>query len=220
MIRRVVLGLAMIASMLSAGAAAPARAAEPKQPPDLTGQWRLDPKRSDTPQPPGGGPGMRRPREGGGRGGGPGGGGGGWGGRGGMGGGMGRGPGGPGGDVERGPRGGGAGMRPARLPDLMHVTQTGTVVSFEDSSGAVVQEITTLAGAEDTLVHAPKAQVLSGQWTGETLVVERLGPGGGKLTEIISLEDKGSLLVIRTKMAGSGDMPSREFKRVYKRVSD
>ena len=133
---------------------------------------------------------------------------------------MGRGPGGPGGDVERGPRGGGAGMRPARLPDLMHVTQTGTVVSFEDSSGAVVQEITTLAGAEDTLAHAPKAQVLSGQWTGDSLVVERLGPRGGKRTEIISLEDKGSLLVIRTKIESSGDLPAREFKRAYRRVTE
>ncbi len=235
MIRRVVIGLAMIAGMLSAAAAVPARAADSKQPPDLTGQWRLNTKRSDVPSGPGGA-GMR-----GGRGGGYGGGGwrggmggggmggGGWGGRGGMGGGdMGGGMGGRGG---RGGRGGGEGQdagggddqsasaqRPARLPDLMHVTQTPSEVSFEDSSGAVLQEITTLGSAPDTMAHSPGALVLNGEWKKDKLEITRQSPRGGKITQTISLEGKGDVLVIETKMQGSGDMPSREFKRVYDRV--
>jgi hypothetical protein len=109
--------------------------------------------------------------------------------------------------------------RPVRLPDLMHVTQTASVVSFEDSSGTVLQEITTLGAAEDTLMHSPGAQVVSGAWKGEKLVIERTGRRGMKVTETITLEDKGGLLVIRTKMESTGNMPAREMKRVYRRVT-
>ena len=49
MIRRVLLGGAVIATMLAAGTAITARAADTKRPPDLTGQWRLDAKHSDMP---------------------------------------------------------------------------------------------------------------------------------------------------------------------------
>jgi hypothetical protein len=248
-------GLAVIAGTVAA-VSAPARAqgeAQPKavpqvkeatrapdaaQVPDLTGYWRLDPKRSDTMRPDNGGPERHGPRggmeggmgRGGGGGGGFGGGFGGHGGRGGyggrggggMGGGMGRGPGGPEGAGQGGPGGpgGGAEPRPARLPELIHMTQTESVVSIEDSTGTVLQEITTLGGAPDTLAHAPNAQVSSGQWKGSQLVVERANPRGGKITQTVSLEDKGKLLVIRTKIEGSGDMPGREFKRAYARVSE
>jgi hypothetical protein len=102
----------------------------------------------------------------------------------------------------------------------MHVTQTASVVSFEDSSGTVLQEITTLGGAKDTLSHAPKAQVLTGEWKSDKLQVQRPGRGEMKMTETISLEDKGDLLVIRTKIESSGDLPAREFKRAYRRVTD
>ena len=228
MFRRVVVGLAVVASMIGTGPVGSVCAEDAKQPPDLTGQWRLDPKRSDTMQRPsgdsesrGGGRGMR----------GSGGmGGGGMGGRGGMGGGDMGGPGGmrggrggrgarPSGDAE-GQGGATAGTRPVRLPDLMHVTQTASVVSFEDSSGTVLQEITTLGGAKDTLSHAPKAQVLTGAWMSDKLQVQRPGRGNMKVTETISLEDKGDLLVIRTKIESSGDLPAREFKRAYRRVTD
>jgi hypothetical protein len=111
-----------------------------------------------------------------------------------------------------------AGPRGARLPDLMHVTQTGSIVSFEDTTGAVVQEITTIGAQKDTLAHSPGAQVLNGEWKGDELVIERQGPRGGKVTQTITLEDKGKSLVIHMKMAGNGDMPARDLKRVYRRV--
>jgi hypothetical protein len=224
MFRRVSFGLALMAGALLAGAGAPARAADAKQPPDLTGQWRLDVKRSDSLQRPEGGGEGRGPRGGGGWGGprgggawggrgGRGGGEGGYGGRGGRGGGEPGGPGGPDGAAQ-----GAAPQRPARLPDLMHITQTPEVVSFEDSAGTVVQEITTLGGGQDTLAHSPGAQVMSGEWQGEKLLIQRQTPRGGTLSITVSLEGKGEQLVIETKMEGSGDMPSRSFKRVYERV--
>lgn len=232
MIRRMVVGLALVAGVIVAFAALPVRAEDTKQPPDLTGMWRLDPARSDQPRGPEGGSAMRGPggRAGrggfGGRGGagptgGPGGGDAGWGGRGG---------GGPQGEMGRSPRGEGPGgergggdegrtaARPVRLPDLMHVTQTGTIVSFEDSTGKVIQEITTLTGGKDTLAHAPGAQVASGVWRDAGLVVERQSPRGGRITQVVTLEDKGNLLVVRVKIDMGGDMPAREMKRAYRRA--
>lgn len=102
----------------------------------------------------------------------------------------------------------------------MHVTHTDEIVSFEDSTGTVLQEITLLGGAKDTLSHAPGAAVLSGEWKGDTLVVQHQSQRGGKVTETIRLEEKGRLLVIRTKFAGSGDMPAREIKRAYAKVTE
>jgi hypothetical protein len=113
-----------------------------------------------------------------------------------------------------------AGTRPVRLPDLMHVTQTASVVSFEDSNGTVLREITTLGGAKDTLSHAPRARVLTGEWKSGTLQVLRPGRGEMKMTDTLTLEEKGDLLVIHTKIESSGDLPAREFKRAYRRVKD
>jgi len=224
MVRRAVIGFVLIAGMVVAGPGASARAQGAAKVPELNGQWRFEPKRSDTMTEPGGGSERRGPR------GGMGGEGGGFGrGRGGMGGGMGGaggpggmrgGRGGPGGEGEQGPRSEGTARRPVRLPDLMHITQTDEIVSFEDSTGVVLREITVLGGAKDTLSHAPGAAVLSGEWKGDTLVVEHQGSRGGKVTETIRLEEKGNLLVIRTKFEGSGDMPARESKRAYARVTE
>jgi hypothetical protein len=195
-------------ALMSAGMAA---AGDKDQKPDLTGEWRLDAQHSDMPQrPPGGG------------GGGYGGGGGGWGG-GGCGGGGGHPPH-PGGGGGGRPPGGEASAsdpsrpRPVRLPDLMHITATPALVSVEDSSGTVLEEIATVSAEADTFAHAPGAPHIAGQWKGDKLVIEREGPRG-KVTETISLEDKGATLVFHTKMESSGDMPSREFKRVYRKVA-
>jgi hypothetical protein len=237
MFRRAVIGLAVIASVAGAGLGVCAPAQEAQQAPDLNGQWRFEPKRSDTMPGPEAGGERRGPRGGmGGEGGGYGGGGGsggfggghgggyggGYGGGrgGGFGGGGGRGGrGGSGGEGDQGPRPEGAAQRPVRLPDLIHITQTDEIVSFEDSTGTVLREITTLGAAKDTLSHAPGAQVASGVWDAQKLVVERQSPRG-KVTETIDLEDKGRLLVIRTKIEGVGDQPAREFKRAYSRVTE
>jgi hypothetical protein len=218
MSRRVFTALAVLASLMSGtlGRPAPARGAGTS--PDLTGLWRLDPARSDTPQRMGSAPGGAPNGE-------PGG----YGRRGSDGGGMGPGGrrGGPGrmGRVGRGARPQGEdggpvrGARPVRLPDLMHITQTETVVSFEDSTGTVLQEITTMGTAKDTLLHSPGAAVIAGAWSDTALVVERQGPRGGKVTQSYALQDRGATLVIETRMESpDGAMPAREFKRVYRKA--
>jgi len=101
----------------------------------------------------------------------------------------------------------------------MHVTETDGLVSFEDSTGTVILEVTTLAGAKDTLAHAPGAQVLSGAWKADTLEVERTS-ARGKMTQRWTLENDGATLVVRMHAETGGDMPARDFKRVYHRDTD
>ena len=100
----------------------------------------------------------------------------------------------------------------------MHVTQATTVVSFEDSTGAVLREIVTVSAKADTFAHAPTAEQVAGEWKGDQLVVQRPGRSGSTVTETLSLEDKGNLLLIHTTMKSEGDAPSMDFKRVYRRV--
>ena len=177
--------------------------------PEFTGTWRLDPERSDLPQRGEGG--MSRGMRHDGAGGGPGDGmreGGREGGRGGrMGGGGDR------GGARRPP----GAMAPV-LPPLIHVTQTHSMVSLEDSTGAVLEEISLLAAAADTLAHAPGAQVSHGAWQDSALVVERGGKNGFSLTRAISLEDGGQVLVMRTHFETPDGGRARDFRRVYRRV--
>ena len=219
MFRRVVVSLALVAGVAGTGAIAPARAAEPRGVPDLTGEWRLEPRRGDSMQPPAGEGGERGPRmgrSGPGGGGGPGGrggrrSGGGWTGRGGQGG---------TGEVRGGEGGPPPGPRPVRLPELMHVTQLEGLVSFEDSTGVVLQEVTTLGAAKDTLSHAPGAPVFAGAWIEGRLEFQHPGPRGGSVTDSVALQDEGRTLIVTTRIAARGDMPAREFKRVYHRATD
>jgi hypothetical protein len=110
-------------------------------------------------------------------------------------------------------------MRPVRLPDLIHITQTLDIVSFEDSTGRVLQEIGLLDPKADTLMHSPGAVVVHGQWLGDTLDVERDGPRG-KAIQGYYLEDDGKTLVIHTRINTSGNENVIEFKRVYHRLAE
>ena len=195
---------------------------DPKAP-DLSGQWRLDPAHSDTFHPPGRGPGEGSESHHGAYGGGWGGhgGGGGWGGGSHGGGGWGGGAqgGGPGAGAEGGGSpGGGERPRPVLLPDLVHITQSENDVSFEDSTGTVMQEITTVSADHDTLLHAPSAQVIYGRWKGSKLEVERQGARGGHVTQTFELQNHGETLLIEIKSAANGPMPAMSVKRVYTRV--
>lgn len=221
----------LLALLASAALAASVAVAGAPAAPDLSGTWTLARAHSDLPTMGGGDRGSHTCEGGDATSGGEGSGGGagrhgGWGGgRGGMGGGGGWGGGGMRGGRSRdagngsgGPRGAeGERQRPVRLPELMHVTQTSSIVSVEDSSGAVVEEIATVPAAADTLARAPGAFHTLGQWTGEHLVVTRPAMGGTTVTETVSLEDKGQSLVIQTDMQRNGQ--SRSIKRVYRRVT-
>ncbi len=223
----VAFGIAMFVALAVAALVVAARAGG-----DMTGEWKLDPRRSDAPpMGPGGGGGAGG--EGRGHGGwGGGAGGGGYGGHhhggGGMGGMEGGGPpggmGGAPGEESGDGRGGdrhrqGPGQRPVRLPDLMHVTEAGQVVSFEDSTGRVLQEIAFVDAKHDTLMHAPGATVMYGTWRGDTLDVERDTPFG-RTTQSWWLDTEGRTLVQRTRIPANGERAAMEFHRVYQRTGD
>jgi len=188
---------------------------------DFTGEWRLDPAHSDAPPQGGGGGGGGGHSHsggggygggyggGGGHGGGHGGGGGSWGGHGGSG----------GSESSASADGSGSrGGRGARLPSLFHITQTPTLVSFEDSTGVVLQEIATVAAAADTMTRAPGALHITGAWDGTKLTVTRSGPNG-KATETWQLEKSGVELD-QVVAFESEQMGSRTMKRVYLRVEE
>jgi hypothetical protein len=121
---------------------------------------------------------------------------------------------------DRVPGSGERGDRPAMLPALIHITQTATLVSLEDSTGAVVEEITTIGAAKDTLAHAPGARVSQGAWQDTALVVDRGGSSRFKLSRTMALEQQGQVLVIHTRFeAPNGEQP-RDFRRVYRRVTE
>src|SRR5262249_10887920 len=113
---------------------------------------------------------------------------------------------------------GSRGGRGARLPSLFHITQTPTLVSFEDSTGAVLQEIATVAAAADTMTRAPGALHMSGTWDGTTLTIPRSN-ANGKATETWKLEKSGAALD-QVVAFESEQMGSRTMKRVYRRVEE
>jgi hypothetical protein len=182
---------------------------------DLSGTWRLDVAKSELPG---------RGGQGGFRGGRGPGGGGGWGGRGGGGGGWGgrRSVGGsPNGDS--GNPAMREGRRGRRLPDLVHVTQQGGVVAFQDSTGTLVQEIRVDGSAAGS--STDEVAKLTGHWDNGTLVAERTGPRGGTMVQKYKIQDHGRTLEIHVEMKASPDGGSgnarrfagREFKLVYRR---
>lgn len=212
--------LAVVAFALTAttaGAVAPSH--------DLSGTWKIDRAKSDSPDPPRGMMGGGDVGEHGMRGGG--------GGRGGM-----RGGAGAGGGMRGGMRGGGsggqsaegappsdAGSRPAGdngmrrpgLPPYMTITETADMVAIADSAGTTVQEISLKPEAMDTPVIAKGAPRVPGTWKGDKLTVTRTNSRGVQMTETYSLANKGQTLVVQTKMQpGSGQ--GFEFKRVYQRA--
>lgn len=198
----------VVALAASIGAATLAHAADKSTPADLTGDWKLNAKRSDAPQAMGG-PGMRGER----------------GGPPGMGGGRGMGGPPPGEGGERGARGergnergGERGPRMARLPERFHVTHTPSVVSVEDSTGKVLQEVATVTAEADTFARAPGAVHVLGLWDGKTLELKRESPRGGTITEVWKLIDDGRALAVVVHIPGDDRMPERTMKRVYDRV--
>jgi hypothetical protein len=202
--RRKAAWIAWIAAVaIVGGGAAASGASQEKGPPDLSGEWRFDPTRSDRPGSQGGRAGFggerRFPggRSGGGRGG--------WGGRAGTGDAPDR----EGALARRG--------RGAPLPDRIRIEQKAYSVRLEDSLGVVLRSIETAegAGAADA---SPESTQVEGRWNGSRLEVRREGPRGGSMVQSYSIEDHGRSLVIRTKVERGGGGRTMEFKRVYRKV--
>lgn len=219
MSRRTRLGLAAAAILAAAAfGTTPSLAAKPS-PVDLSGSWQLDRSKSDLPGGPGGATGQGGFRRGGGEGGrsgrfgGPGGG---------NEGGEGLRP--DSGDNQQRGRPGSQGRFGRRLPDFLHVTEQGGVVTFTDSTGAVFQEIRTPDATPDASATNPNDNVrrLTGHWDGGTLVAEMEGPRG-TVVQKYSLEEKGRELDVHIERkggsGGGGRFAGRDFKLVYRRAS-
>lgn len=203
MFQRIMTGLSLLVAILAIGAGVAISEHGKDQmsaAAGMAGKWIFDPSRSDQP------PAMSQD-------GGPGGGGmrsrGGWGGRR-------RGEGDAGAGAEGGDRPAGRG-RMARLPDWMRIVPEEGGMSIVDSIGSPTEEIKIGGQAPKISENAPDAvPVLSGKWKDGRLEIVRSGRRG-RMTQTFALEGDGSLLVIRTKVESKGPMPSREFKRVYRR---
>jgi hypothetical protein len=220
-------GIALVASVLIAAGAAPVYA-KAKQP-DLSGEWRLDADKSQTPNPP---ERSQSPRAGGmGRGGGGfGRGGGGAGGWGGGRGGRGRRGGGYGGDSgdggERGEGGegrtrrdhGGSEWRSMLLPPIVRIDVAQGVVRLEDTTGTELAEISFETSPALASSSPFSVKHLNGRWKGSRLQATSGEIEGPKITETFSLKSKGRTLEIKTKVEPQGDRPSFEFKRVYEKA--
>ena len=61
---------------------------------------------------------------------------------------------------------------------------------------------------------------MRGEWKDGVLEVERTGWGDSKITETFALEDSSRSLVIHTKMEPKSSTAPREFKRVYRKVTE
>jgi hypothetical protein len=204
MSRRTGISLAAGAAILVAAAfgVGPSLAAKATRA-DLSGSWQLDRSKSDLPGGPGGPGGFRR--------------------GGNMGGERLRSDG--SGSQERGGPEGRQGRFGRRLPDFLHVTEQGGVISFTDSTGTVFQEIRTPEATPDASATNPNDEVrrLTGHWDGGTLVAEMQGPRGGTVVQKYSLEEHGKELDVRIERkggsGGGGRFAGREFKLVYRRAT-
>jgi hypothetical protein len=104
-----------------------------------------------------------------------------------------------------------------RLPELIHITQNDASMSVEDSTGTVLQEITT-DGSRPQSEAGPELRTGTGTWSKGALEVKREGPRG-TVHEQYSLTDQGGTLVVWTRVTGRDGEP-REFKRVYRRQAE
>jgi hypothetical protein len=223
-------GIALVVGVLIAAGVTPAYA-KAKQPPELSGEWRLDADKSQMPNPPeqsqapptGG-----TRRGGGGLGRGGGGGGGGWGGGGGgrIGGGRRGGGYGGGGDAGGQRSSGGArrdrsgsAARPMLLPPVLRIDEAQGMVRLADTTGTEVAEILLESSAPPVSSSPSSVRRLTGKWKGSHLQATSDGAEGAKIIEAFSLKSKGRTLEIKTKVEPSGDRPSFEFTRVYEKVA-
>jgi hypothetical protein len=104
----------------------------------------------------------------------------------------------------------------ARLPERIRIEQAAGGVSIADSTGLTLERIAT--GKSEARVEGNTVPSVTGEWNKGRLQVVREGRRG-RITQTFSLEEDGRTLVIQTKTESNGPGPSREFKRVYRRMS-
>jgi len=100
----------------------------------------------------------------------------------------------------------------------MSVTQTEQVLCFADSAGTMRQEIVLPTHESDSPAHVAGARVFRGKWKGKKLEARFTERGGMKLTQTMTLAERGEVLVVRSKAGSSDGMPSREDRVYYRRT--
>ena len=94
-------------------------------------------------------------------------------------------------------------------------------MELADSTGAAVADIVTGASTPapaDTATRLLAAPRLDGQWKGSKLVVTHAWPNGVVITDTWELKSHDRELDLRTEVKSPGDMPTREWKRVFMRA--
>jgi len=99
-----------------------------------------------------------------------------------------------------------------RLPDVVRIEQDADRVELLDSLGASIGEIVTGKASQPS----GDFRRLQGKWQGDRLEVVQTNPRGGQMTQTYHLADDGRTLEVRMRMV-RGDLPAREFVRVYRR---
>jgi hypothetical protein len=175
-------------------------AASAVAPPNLSGTWKLDRSRSESPRNAMGSArgehGSRRSAS--------------WSGANGEGG-----EGGSGAWSKAGSSGSQSMHRPARLPDLFTLVQSADSIVLRDSTDAVVRTFTV---ADKMEANDAGAEQLHGAWKGQDFVVETKGPRG-TTRETYELADAGQTLKITTHVEPGGDRKPFDMTRVYTKVS-
>ena len=116
---------------------------------------------------------------------------------------------------DRGDVRGRGGMSGAFLPQFIRIDQKPSMVRISDSRNRMLEEIL-VGGRFDP--RTDRRDYVLGRWRGSTLIVERTGPRGARITQTFALEDRGRTLVVRTRREGSGPRGTMEFSTVYRRA--
>jgi hypothetical protein len=98
---------------------------------------------------------------------------------------------------------GGRGLRDMLLPDLILIDQRPSMVRITDQRNHPLQTVM-LGGKFGSRYGADRPDYLPGRWNGSTLVVERSTPRGATITQTFALQNRGHVLVVRTRREGFG----------------
>jgi len=100
------------------------------------------------------------------------------------------------------------------LPSVLQIDQSRGQVRIADFRGNTLQTI--LVGGRQR--WAEDSDIVTGQWRGKTLEVQRTTPRGAHMTQTFSVQDRGRTLVIHTRIENGRVGRNMEFDRFYHRA--
>lgn len=100
------------------------------------------------------------------------------------------------------------------LPSFLQIDQSRRQVRIADFRGRTLQTIQ--IGGRGRWFE--DSDILTGQWHGGGLEVQRTTPQGARMTQTFSVQDRGRTLVIHTLIDNGRNGRDLEFDRVYQRA--